>query len=146
MAALPPSFGLPDRLRAFAAGLFVLAGPLLLVDSLAALAPALLVLGVTIAPTMITTFTLAERITPPTRTGAAMTLLAAATGIGYAVGAALAGRLADWGGHGPAFAVTVAAAALAGLVGWSLRGVLLRAESQPVGVSRDERELAGVAA
>lgn len=140
MAALPPTFTLPDRLRAFAAGLLVLAGPLLFVDSLAALAPALLVLGVTIAPTMITTFTLAERITPPTRTGAAMTLLAAATGIGYAVGAAVAGRLADWGGHGPAFAVTVTAAALAALVAWSVRGVLLRAES-PAAATCDEREL-----
>src|SRR5699024_2264877 len=62
---------------------------------------------------MITTFTLAERTTPVRRLGAAMTVLAAATGTGYAVGAALAGRLADAGGHGPAFLVTVAATALA---------------------------------
>ncbi len=128
MAALPPTFGLPDRLRLFASGLLVLAAPLLLVDSLTTLAPALLVLGITIAPSMITTFTIAERITPPTRTGAAMTLLAAATGIGYAVGAAVAGRLADWGGHGPAFTVTVVAGAGAALLGWGVRGVLRRAE------------------
>jgi hypothetical protein len=143
MAALPPSFGLPERLRAFAAGLLVLSGPLLLVDSLTALAPALLVLGVTIAPTMITTFTLAERITPATRTGAAMTLLAAATGIGYAVGAAVAGRLADLGGHGPAFTVTVAAAALAGIVGWSLRGVLRHAEERSGSLRDPSAEASG---
>ncbi len=142
MAALPPTFALPDRLRAFAAGLLVLGGPLLLVDSLAALAPALLVLGVMIAPTMITTFTLAERITPPTRTGAAMTLLAAATGIGYAVGAAVAGRLADWGGHGPAFAVTVAGGTLAAVVAWSVRGLLTRAAAAgPMGAGTREPEL-----
>lgn len=131
MAALPASFGLPDRLRAFTAALVVLAAPLLLVDSLAALAPVLLVLGLSIAPSMITTFTLAERITPPSRTGAAMTALAAATGIGYAVGAAIAGRLADWGGHGPAFAVTVAAGGLVAAVTWTLRGVLRSAEVLP---------------
>lgn len=141
MAALPTSFGLPDRLRLFSVGLFVLATPLLLVDSLTALAPALLVLGLSIAPSMITTFTLAERITPPTRTGAAMTVLAAATGIGYAVGAALAGRLADWGGHGPAFHVTVAAGAVAALIAWGLRGVLRRAATIPsvTPAERDER-------
>lgn len=127
MAALPPSFGLPDRLRLFTLGLFVLAAPLLLVDSLTALAPVLLVLGISIAPSMITTFTLAERITPASRTGAAMTVLAAATGIGYALGAGVAGRLADWGGHGPAFSVTVVGGAVAVLVAWLSSGVLRRA-------------------
>ncbi|OLT43513.1 hypothetical protein BJF86_01700 [Serinicoccus sp. CNJ-927] len=55
---------------------------------------------------MITTFTLAERTTPVRRLGAAMTALAASTGAGYALGAALAGRFADLVGHLPAFAVT----------------------------------------
>ena len=59
-------------------------------------------LGLTVAPYMITTFTLGERVTPASRTGAAMTALAAAMGLGYAIGAALAGRLADWGGDTPA--------------------------------------------
>ena len=78
---------------------------------------------------MITTFTLGERVTPPSRTGAAMTVLAAATGLGYALGAALAGRLADWGGHTPAYAVTVGAGAAAVLVSWGSRRVLERAQS-----------------
>ncbi len=43
----------------------VLAAPLLLVDSIPTLVPVLLALGVSIAPYMITTFTLGERITPP---------------------------------------------------------------------------------
>ena len=126
MAALPPSWPLPNRLRWFALSLLVLAAPLLLVGSIPTLVPVLLALGVSIAPYMITTFTLGERITPPSRTGAAMTLLAAATGLGYAVGAAVAGRLADWGGHTPAYAVTVAAGALAVAISWASRRTLAR--------------------
>jgi MFS family permease len=68
---------------------------------------------------MISVFTLAERITPVQRTGAAMTALAATTGLGYALGSAVAGRLADWGGHTPAFAVTVGAGLLATVVATS---------------------------
>lgn len=113
VVAVPETFTHERRLRLFTAALVVLALPLLLVGSLKGLTLALLGLGLAIAPTMITNFALAERITPVRRVGAAMTLLAAATGGGYAVGAALAGRFADVGGHRPAFAVTIAATVLA---------------------------------
>ncbi|WP_153504004.1 MFS transporter [Cumulibacter manganitolerans] len=113
VAALPEALPLVRRMRIFAVALLVLSLPLLLVDSIAWTVPALMVLGCAVAPYMITTFSLAERITAPARTGAAMTLLAAATGLGYAIGAAIAGRLADAGGATPAYAVTVAACALA---------------------------------
>jgi MFS family permease len=113
LAALPGRVALERRLVAFAALLLILSLPLLAVDSLPALAVALLVLGVAVAPYMITVFSLAERITDQRHVGAAMTVLAGATGIGYAAGSSLAGRLADWGGHTPAYAVSVAAALLA---------------------------------
>lgn len=113
LVALPERFGYTARLRVFALMLVVLALPLLAVGSLTSLAWVLLILGFAIAPTMITTFTIAERITPARRLGAAMTVLAATTGAGYALGAAVAGRLADWGGHRPALAVAVAATASA---------------------------------
>lgn len=131
MAALPARIGYVTRWRATAGGLFVLTTPLLLTDNLATLCPVLLVLGCCVAPYMITTFTLGEQLTPPARTGAAMTLLAAATGLGYAAGAALAGRLADLSGATAAFAVTVTAGALAcalaGAGGPMLRRVHARA-------------------
>ncbi len=133
MAGLPASFALPDRLRWFAVALLVLAAPLLLVGSLGALVPVLLVLGCSVAPYMITTFTLGERVSPPARTGAAMTVLAAATGLGYALGAALAGRLADLGGHRPAYAVTVGAAVLAVVLSWATHRVLTRGLSRTSG-------------
>lgn len=128
--SLSEKFGLPLRLKTFAIGLLVLSAPLLLVGSIAALVPVLLVLGVVIAPYMITGFTVGERITPVWRTGTVMTLLAAATGMGYALGSSLAGTLADLAtsdAQRAAFAVTVAAGALAVLISWSGAGALRRA-------------------
>jgi MFS family permease len=87
---------------------------LLLVDSLAGLVTAVTALGFAVAPYMISVFTLAERIVPVSRVGAALTLLSGATGIGYALGSGIAGRLADsGGGHRGAFAVAVTAGGLA---------------------------------
>jgi MFS family permease len=111
--------GLPERVlyatrMAFAAlALLVLAAPLLLVDSLPSLIGVIALLGFAVAPYMISNFALAGILVPVHRVSAAMTMLAGATGIGYAVGAALAGRLADANGHTAAFAVTVAAAGVA---------------------------------
>lgn len=113
VAGLPERIGLERRMLTSAAALLVLSTPLLLVDSIPFLIPVIMALGLAVAPYMISNFTLAERVVPPTRMGAAMTLLAGATGIGYAAGSSVAGRLADGGGHTPAFTVTVVAALLA---------------------------------
>jgi MFS family permease len=129
LTLLPTRIPYHHRLVAFATLLFVLSLPLLVVDSLGALAVVLLVLGVAVAPYMITVFALAERITHPRRVGAAMTLLAGTTNLGYATGSSLAGRLADWGGHTPAYAVTVVAALLAVLLASSSLPVLSRVRS-----------------
>ncbi|WP_370890646.1 MFS transporter [Janibacter sp. GXQ6167] len=126
---LPAKYRLEDRLVVFAGGLFVLALPLLFVGSITMLIPGLLVLGVCIAPYMITIFTLAERVVPAHRLGAAMTALAAITGLGYALGSSIAGRLADWGGHTPAYAVTAAAGLLALLLTTLGRSALRRAQA-----------------
>lgn len=111
--------GLPERvlyatrMAVAAVGLLVLSSPLLLVDSLPSLVAVIGLLGFAVAPYMISNFALAGILVPVHRVSAAMTMLAGATGIGYALGAALAGRLADASGHTAAFAVTVAAAGLA---------------------------------
>ena len=128
VAALPERFGYERRLVVFAAALFVLALPLLVVDALGTLSGALLLLGFAVAPYMITVFTLAERVTPRRRVGAAMSLLAGATGLGYAVGSSVAGRLADWNGHTPAFAVTVSAGLLATLLATAASSRLARVQ------------------
>ncbi len=109
VAALPASFGYPARVLTAAAGLAVLSLPLLLIDTIPGLFAVVLVLGFAVAPYMISVFMLGEKAAPPSRVGTAMTLLASTTGIGYAVGSAVAGRLADEHGHLGAFAVTTTA-------------------------------------
>lgn len=113
VAALPARIGYPTRMAVSAGALFVLSAPLLLVDSIGQLVVVIALLGFAVAPYMISNFAMAGEVVAPERVGTAMTLLAGATGIGYALGSSIAGRLADLGGHTPAFAVTVTATALA---------------------------------
>ena len=126
IAAVPERIGYAARVLATAAALFLLALPLLWTDSLRALVLVVLVLGFAVAPYMISNFTLGERAAPPARVGAAMTLLAAATGLGYALGSAVAGRLADASGHTAAFGVTVSAGAAAFLLAAGAQPILRR--------------------
>jgi MFS family permease len=112
-AFLPARFGHERRVLVAAAAMVALSWPLLLVGSLPALTAAVAVLGFAIAPYMIGVFSLGERVVPAGRTGAAMTALASATGVGYALGSSVAGRLADLSGHRAAFAVTVGATVVA---------------------------------
>lgn len=125
VAALPERIGYPTRMVASAVGLLVLSAPLLLVQSVAQLVVVIAFLGFAVAPYMISNFAMAGQVVEPDRVGLAMTLLAGATGIGYALGSSVAGRLADIGGHTPAFAVTVTATAcavvLSVLVAWRAR-------------------------
>jgi MFS family permease len=115
-AFLPERIPHERRWLTAAVALPLLSAPLLLVHSIPALIGVVLLLGFAVAPYMIGIFTLGERIVPPTRVGAALTLLAGATGIGYAVGSSIAGRLGDAFGYTAAFAVTVTVTSLAALL------------------------------
>ncbi|MBZ5737047.1 MFS transporter [Nocardioides mangrovi] len=110
---IPERIGPERRILGAAVALLVLSTPLLLVDGLPALVVTVGVLGCAVAPFMIGVFTLAERVVDPSRIATAMTVLASSTGLGYALGSGVAGRLADAHGHTAAFAVTVTAMALA---------------------------------
>lgn len=110
--ALPTRIGQERRVLVAAGALALLSLPLLLVDSLAALVVTVLLLGLGVAPYVIGVFSIGERAVPAHRVSLAMTLLAGATGVGYAVGSGAAGRLADLHGHGAAFGVTIAATTL----------------------------------
>lgn len=141
IAALPERVTYATRVLVTAGALLVLGLPLLWVDSLRSLVLVVLVLGFAVAPHMISNFTLGERAVPVTRVGAAMTLLAAATGLGYALGSATAGRLADASGHTAAFAVTVsaggAALVLAAVAQPLLRSVVRRPAGAPAARTLD---------
>ena len=108
-AFIPDRIGPERRILVAAGALFVLSVPLLLVDSLPSLVLVVAMLGCAVAPFMIGVFTLAERIVSPARVATAMTLLASATGVGYALGSSTAGWLADHHGYTAAFAVTLSA-------------------------------------
>lgn len=127
---VPPRIGLVRRWRIFTGGLVMCALPLLLVEHLGLLVVILLVSGVFVAPSMITVFSLAERVTPPRRLGTAMTIIAATTTLGYALGASLAGPLADWGGQRPAYGVTVTAAVAMTLIAWVAGRLVHRAAAR----------------
>ena len=116
ITALPERILYATRMLVAAVGLLLLSAPLLLVDSIGSLILVIALLGFAVAPYMISNFALAGILVPVHRVGTAMTLLAGATGIGYALGASIAGRLADDGGHTPAFAVTIGAAGVAVLL------------------------------
>ena len=83
-----------------AVGLALLSLPLLVTDTIPRLFVVVLVLGLR-RRALHDQRLHARRARGPAvqRVGAAMTLLAGATGIGYAVGSAVAGRLADVHGH-----------------------------------------------
>lgn len=115
-AYLPERIGHERRALVAALALAALSWPLLLVDSLLGATAVVLVLGCAVAPYMIAVFSLAERVVPRPRVGAAMTTLASATGIGYALGSSVAGRLADAHGSTAAFSVTVTTTLLATLL------------------------------
>ncbi|WP_028642824.1 MFS transporter [Nocardioides sp. URHA0020] len=145
-AFIPERFGPERRIMVAAGALLVLSVPLLFVDSLPALTAAVALLGCAVAPFMIGVFTLAERVVAPGRVATAMTLLASATGIGYALGSTVAGRLADDHGHTAAFAVTLTAMGLAVVLVSLSQGRLRRAlaEARSAGAAA-ERSPAPVA-
>ncbi len=128
--------GLPERvlyatrMLASAVGLLLLSAPLLLVDSIGPLIGVIALLGFAVAPYMISNFALAGHLVSDDRIGMAMTMLAGATGIGYALGSSVAGRLADaLTSHTPAFAVTVTAAGIAVVL--SLAGQRVLRDGRP---------------
>ncbi|WP_017936100.1 MFS transporter [Nocardioides sp. Iso805N] len=133
-AFIPERIGPERRMLAAASALFVLSLPLLLVGGLPTLVPVVAILGCAVAPFMIAVFSTAERVVAPSRVATAMTLLASATGLGYASGSSLAGRLADEHGHTAAFAVTVSAMAVAVVLAVSSQRRLRRALAVPTAV------------
>jgi MFS family permease len=139
-AFIPERIGPERRVLIAVSALLLMSVPLLFVGSLQMLALVVAVAGCAVAPFMIGVFTLAERVVAPGRVATAMTVLAGATGIGYAAGSAAAGRLADQYGYSAAFAVAVAAM-LVGLIlvvssQGRLRAALARGEQpEPVSAS-----------
>lgn len=101
----------PHELRIAVSGSAILVAGLLLstASGPVGLAGAMLLMGTALAPTLISSYALAERIAPPDWATTTMTALSTANVVGVAAGAALAGGLVD--GAGPTAALLVTSAA-----------------------------------
>ncbi|MEE1938436.1 MFS transporter [Streptomyces sp. TRM 70361] len=118
----------PRRRLLVSYGLLVLAtAPLWAVDAVVPLAVLGLLAGAGIGPSLITGFTLVERLTPPTVRTEAFTWLTGAVALGQAGAATAAGQLVDGFGTNAGFAVPPLATALALVTVAVLRGRLVPA-------------------
>ncbi|NGN67230.1 MFS transporter [Streptomyces sp. A7024] len=112
MAAVPARYGLQLRRRVATGAGLLLSLPLLWAHSLWALYAIVVVLGITIAPHLISVFGLTERAVPPVRLGQAMAFATSALVGGQALSVAVSGRLAEAYGPAAAFGLGVVAMGL----------------------------------
>ncbi|MGK9234281.1 MFS transporter [Inquilinus limosus] len=87
--------------------------PLLVVDSIPALALVLFLAGAAVSPTVITAMGLIERLAPPSQLTEGITWAMTGIGIGMAVGSSISGRVIDEFGAASGFWVSVAGGATA---------------------------------
>lgn len=93
--------------------MLVLLAPVLVIDSVPVLAAMLLVAGLAIAPTLITSTMLAQRLVPATQMNEGMTVVLTGLLLGVSAGSFVAGFAVEGLGAHHAFLVPVASAALA---------------------------------
>jgi hypothetical protein len=101
------------------------------------------VVGIGIAPTLITAFGLIERIVPAAALTEGLAWLITGLSVGYGIGAALVGRIADAHGARAAFVVTIIAGLVMGALGFVIHAQLRRTprapgELRPDAVGRSE--------
>jgi MFS family permease len=115
---------LRHRLAAVLGLLTLLTLPLVLTGSIWLLIPFVVLTGVTVSPSLISSFTLAELIVPRAAVTEAFTWIGTALALGVAVGASGAGKVVDAAGANAAFLVATAAAAAAAVVVALCQGLL----------------------
>ena len=118
---LPRGFGLAARIAAGGAGLVVAGLLLAWATAPLALGGACLVAGIALAPSLISSYALAERAAPQGWGTTMMTALSTANVVGVAAGAAVAGQLVDRVSPGAGLLVVSAAGVLVlagGVVSW----------------------------
>jgi MFS family permease len=90
--------------------------PLMLVRDIWVMVPFVVLAGVAVSPSLISSFTLAELLVPRVAVTEAFTWIGTALGLGVAVGASVAGKIVDVSGANAAFLVATVAAAIAAVV------------------------------
>jgi MFS family permease len=104
------------RLAIVLVALTVLTVPLMFVDDVWLMVPFVVVAGLAVSPSLISSFTLAELLVPRAAVTEAFTWIGTALGLGVAVGSSVAGKLVDVSGANAAFAVATVSAAIAAVV------------------------------
>jgi MFS family permease len=109
---------LPLRLRLVAVLvlLTVCSLPLLFITDVWVMLPFVVLAGVAVSPSLISSFTLAEVLVPRAAVTEAFTWIGTALGLGVAIGASVAGKVVDVYGANAAFLVATVAAAVAAVV------------------------------
>ncbi|WP_354214412.1 MULTISPECIES: MFS transporter [unclassified Arthrobacter] len=124
VAYWPRSFKPAARWMASAALMAGLALLLLVPDSLGGMVGVLLVLGLPVGPVMVTVFAIGGIVAPAERLGTVMTALASGIVAGTALGASVAGQLAQQDGYRAAFVVPLAAAGALFVLGTAAAAML----------------------
>jgi predicted MFS family arabinose efflux permease len=112
--------------------LTVLTLPLLLIGDIWVMAPFVVLAGVAVSPSLISSFTLAELLVPRAAVTEAFTWIGTALGLGVALGAGLSGKLVDVFGANSALSVATAAAGIAAVTVAAFRSTL-RVPAEHVG-------------
>jgi predicted MFS family arabinose efflux permease len=115
---------LRHRLGAVLVLLTLLTLPLVVTRSIWVLIPLVVLTGVTVSPSLISSFTLAELIVPRAAVTEAFTWIGTALGLGVAVGASAAGKVVDAAGANASFLVATVAAGAAAVVVVLCQGLL----------------------
>ena len=104
------------RLAAVLILMTLLSLPLLVVHDVWLMVPFVVLAGVAVSPSLISSFTLAEVLVPRASVTEAFTWIGTALGLGVALGASIAGKVVDVAGANMAFLVATVAAAIATVV------------------------------
>jgi MFS family permease len=95
--------------------LTLLSVPLLLIGNMWVMIPFVVVAGVAVSPSLISSFTLAELLVPRAAVTEAFTWIGTALGLGVALGASAAGKVVDAAGANAAFLVASVSAGVAAI-------------------------------
>jgi MFS family permease len=96
--------------------LTALSVPLVLIGNVWVMIPFVVVAGVAVSPSLISSFTLAELIVPRSAVTEAFTWIGTALGLGVAIGTSIAGKIVDTVSANAAFLVATVSAGLAAVV------------------------------
>jgi MFS family permease len=125
-------YPLRHRLAAVLVLMTVLSVPLMVITDVWLMVPFVVLAGIAVSPSLISSFTLAELLVPRSAVTEAFTWIGTALGLGVALGAGLSGKLVDVFGANSAFSVATAAAGLAAVTVTVFRSTL-RVPAEHVG-------------